>query len=225
MKKILIAAIALTSISFTASAQQERATKDKMERTEKHADRKDMYADLNLTATQKTQLQAQRNDVKKQMEALKSQNLSKEQMQAQRKVIMDQQKAKMDQILTADQKATLAKKRAEMKDDMAKKGDRKQGKHGDMKEKGKEIKKELNLSDDQGQKLKALAESSHSQMKAVKDNTSLTEAQKKEQMKSIKANADAQRKQILTAEQLQKWEAMKGDMKGRHGKKGAQAKK
>jgi hypothetical protein len=71
------------------------------------------------------------------------------------------------------------------------------------------ISTELNLTDDQKEKIKPILQSEFTQLKAVRDDTSLTPDQQQAKAKEIHDSASSQISTILTPEQQQKWEAMK----------------
>ena len=81
----------------------------------------------------------------------------------------------------------------------------KEHRKGDHKKEWKQGGKEkLNLTEDQQEKMKALHQSFSTQVKAIKDNQSLSEDQKKEQMKALSVKRREEMKAILTPEQQQK---------------------
>ena len=223
MKKILTLSLAFSALVFTATAQEQREIKkDRSARTEGRAgmkgDRKGMMNDLNLTEAQKSQLKANREAYKQKIEALKAQNLTEAQMKEQRKALHAEQKAKMESILTAEQKAKMAEKRKSF----GERG-RSEGRKG-MKGNHEDFKTKLGLTDDQAAKLKAQRTAMKAKKDAIRNDQSLSQEAKKEKMKALKADAKAQRNSILTAEQIQKLEALKKEHKGK-GHKGKGFKK
>ena len=70
--------------------------------------------------------------------------------------------------------------------------------------------KELGLSDAQKSQIQALFKAQQPAIKAIRENTSLTPEQKKEQVSAIFEGIKQQIKSILTPEQQQKFAAMKG---------------
>lgn len=66
---------------------------------------------------------------------------------------------------------------------------------------------DLNLSKDQKSKLKALNEDGMKQRKAIQDDATLNDDQKKEKMKALRATQKEARDKILTKEQIEKMEA------------------
>jgi Spy/CpxP family protein refolding chaperone len=210
MKKLFVGIIALSAFAFSASAQDQRASKGKKD-FDHGNHQKGMMKDLNLTDAQKAQMKASREEMKAKMDALKANTaLTDDQRKQQREALMMEQRAKMESILTPEQKAKMATS------SLGKQGkDKKEWKRGGEghREGMEKMKTELGLSNDQAAKLKALNEQSHTQMKAIRENTALTEAAKKEQMKAVKENAKTQRQSILTAEQIKKMEEMKKNHK------------
>lgn len=86
-------------------------------------------------------------------------------------------------------------------------------------EKLKMMKSELNLTDAQVAKIKALQDK---KMEEMKQNAPQRQAERKAKMEAMKAKREqwkAEMKQILTPEQYQKWEAkQKENMQNRHQK-------
>lgn len=79
-----------------------------------------------------------------------------------------------------------------------------------------EMKKQLNLSDDQVDKLKPIMNSQMSDMQAVKADTSLTPQQKRSKMMDIHQKYSSQINAILTPDQQAKWKAMRQEMMEKH---------
>jgi len=71
------------------------------------------------------------------------------------------------------------------------------------------ISTELNLTDDQKDKIKPILQSEYSQLKALQDDSSMSPDQKQAKAKDIRDSAHSQISSILTPEQQQKWQAMK----------------
>lgn len=81
--------------------------------------------------------------------------------------------------------------------------------------------KKLNLSQDQQDKLKPIFEKQHEQAKAIKNDSSLTQDQKKEKFQALRQDTMAQVNTILTPEQQQQWQQMRQQHK--RGNKGEQS--
>ena len=207
MKKLLALTLILASVGISASAQERRAAKTpSVEQKMRSHDKKGMQ-DLNLTEAQKTQMKANRDAAKQALDAIKNDaSLSQQQKADKAKLIHQEQRTKMQALLTAEQKAKL---------EQGKKAAEARGK--EMSAKRKEAMKDLNLSSDQASKLKSQKEASKAKIAAIKSDNSLTEEQKKTQIKSVMQSSKANMKNILTAEQLKKMQEMK---KAKHGGKG-----
>ena len=213
MKKLIAFTLVLASVGFTATAQQRRDAKTpRTEEKMRMYDKKGMQ-ELNLTDAQKAELKAQRESAKAQLEAIKSNSTLTDAQKAEKaKAIHQEQKSKMQALLTSEQKAKLEQSRKEA-------GER--GK--EMGEKKKQAYKDLNLTNDQSAKLKAQREASKTKIDAIKNNSSLTEEQKKEQIRSVMKTSKDEMKSILTADQLKKMQEMKKDRHGK-GRKGGRMK-
>lgn len=77
---------------------------------------------------------------------------------------------------------------------------------------------ELGLNDDQRVKMKALGEQEKSEAKAIHDDTSLNDETRRAKMKELRQKYVDQRQALMTPEQREKAEKMRGHMKKRAGK-------
>jgi protein CpxP len=77
----------------------------------------------------------------------------------------------------------------------------------------------LNLTDDQKKQLKPILAGEFKQMRAVGEDVSLTQNQKREKMKQIHEASRPQVQALLTPEQQQKFAQMKEEAKERRGEK------
>jgi protein CpxP len=71
------------------------------------------------------------------------------------------------------------------------------------------LSKELNLTDDQKSKLKPILEGEGKEMRAVREDTSLSQEQKHDKMKQIHDATHSQINDILTPDQQKKFAALK----------------
>jgi len=201
MKKLLVI-IAISAFTLSATAQEKRETKGKhgTEHRKGKGHHGGNMKDLNLTNAQKSQIKADREAYKLKMSELdKNEGLTVKEYNERKTALQKEQREKMQSILTAEQKAKMSDGRK--KDD---------AQHEQMQAKRLEkMKTELKLTDDQASKLKAHNTATHEKMKAVKENESLSQEQRKMQIKALKESAKEQRKSILTAEQLKKLEERK----------------
>lgn len=81
---------------------------------------------------------------------------------------------------------------------------------------------DLNLTKDQKDKLKALGQDNMKQMKAIREDNTLNDDQKKEKMKELRATQKEAREKILTKEQIEKMEAKMKERRERGRSKQAQ---
>lgn len=113
MKKIL-AVIAITAITFSATAQEKRESnrKHNMEQGKHKKGKqpgKQMMKELNFSEAQQSQMKADRLAYKAKMEQLKqNQHISVKEFNEKKEVLRREHKAKMESILTPEQKAKMA---------------------------------------------------------------------------------------------------------------------
>ncbi len=129
----------------------------------------------------------------------------------------------MEAILTAEQKAQIAKMRSKGKqgNKMGKreiKGDRdtltrtgKPMQDRSAKKTGVEFGKELNLTADQQAKMKEIRKDYKIKIESVKNDNALSQEQKKDRMKELMKRQQEQVKMILTKEQIEKMQSLKKD--------------
>jgi len=78
------------------------------------------------------------------------------------------------------------------------------------------IAEQLNLTDDQKPKVKAILEDQRKKMGDLRDDTSLSREDKMAKRKAVHEDTVTQMKAVLTADQFQKWQAMQPQMGNRH---------
>jgi hypothetical protein len=211
MKKILVAAIVLFFAGASANAQ----TKD-----HKQKDHKDKMEHLGLTDEQKAEMKRIHEAEKNELEALKKNDkLTKEEAIEARKAIQEKYRTQFKNVLTEEQQKKTADLRDhngdhEMKHDTTrhlKAAGPKNAKavHKDMGQKnGKDkIETELQLSDDQKNRIAKSREAFKAQADAIKKDEKLTREQKQEALKSLTEKQKEEFKLILTEEQRQKLES------------------
>lgn len=226
MKKYLFALSALTIVTVAAKAQITRSkdTTGQSAKTYMHHKSKDnmhkrhsgmMMKDLNLTDAQKQHAKDLNAGYKKQITDLKNSNLSADDYKTKRQSIEKDRKAKFQSLLTSEQKDKIARSKKDRSEKMKMMSG----------EKMKKMKTDLSLTDEQVSKIKEQKNNSISQAKAIKENNSLTEEQKKEQLMNLRKSGKENMNNILTAEQLKKKEEMRNnrmnDMKGKRANKDA----
>ncbi len=73
--------------------------------------------------------------------------------------------------------------------------------------------KELNLSEEQKGKLRAMLQKEAEKRKALRGDTSLTREARREKTKAIAEDLTAELKKVLTAEQFEKWQKMRAEQR------------
>ena len=207
MKNIFLSLITIITISFSAKAQEDNASKTdsvigqkKEFRHEHHSfDQQNMADKLHFTDEQKIQFESINSDFKSSMEELKNQNLTEKELKEKRQELVKERMEKVQAMLTPEQKTQMQEFRKEGKG-------RSGMNHGNRMEK---IKSSLNLTDEQVEKMKAEREAFKSKEEAIKNDQSLTADQKNEQLKSLRESKMNSFKSILTPDQLKKLEEMK----------------
>jgi hypothetical protein len=159
----------------------------------------------------------------------KAENLRKEHKQHIQSILTNDQKAQLEKM-----KAEAKSRHGEMKREHADRGmnndrmgrdhDRMNGDHNRMdgdhrrmngdrqdmgRNRGERMKTELGLTEEQAAKMKANREAMGDKFKAIRENKSLSEEQKKEQIKELMKAQKENMKSILTEEQMKKLENMR----------------
>ncbi len=196
MKKIILSAVVM-SLVFTVQAQdnpERKSGRPPMSERKKHHHRMDMKS-LNLTEDQKAKFKTQNESFHKQMEELKkNDNITVKEWKSKAETLRKQHKSNTQSILTNDQKAQVEKMKAEGK-----------AKHEGMaKQRGDRMKTTLGLTDEQSAKMQSNRKEMGEKMKSIRENGSLTDEQKKVQMKELMNKQKESMKSILTEEQLKK---------------------
>ncbi len=203
MKKIILGLTALT-LTLSVMAQEESKEKkswgggDRKEmRGGDHGKMQEMMEKLNLSEDQKAKMKAINEEFKNEMEALKSQKFSEEVMKEKRMAIMKSRKEKIAAILTPEQKKQWENMKPGKGDKDHDRGDKRESRE----EKFEAMAKELNLTADQSAKFKVLQSSLRTKIKDIRSSTSLSEEQKKSEMKEVYKNHKKSVEEILTPEQ------------------------
>lgn len=213
MKKILLSLIAIATITFSVDAQTKRNNAEKQNRTEKNGNAKmghgkhrqkinhhRMDDKLNLTEAQRQQMKSINMAFKTRLQELKkNDNMTVKEFNAKKQALMQERKQKTQALLTPEQKNQMK----QFKKDQSDKSEIESGKRMEK------IQTNLGLSNDQVAKMKAQKEIYKSRTEAIKNDRSISNEQKKEQLKALREERKNSFKSFLTPEQLQKLEAMK----------------
>jgi Spy/CpxP family protein refolding chaperone len=198
MKKVFIGMALAAFVATTACAQDQSVSPD---RPPMHRHHGDALAQLNLTDNQKTEMKAINDDFKQQMTDLKKSEdkITVTEWKSKMATIRKDHHEKVDKVLTDDQKATLKKMHKE---------------HGnrfgqDRQKRMDRMKKELNLTDDQSAAIQKSFGENMEKMKAIHDDKSLTDDQKKAEFKTLHDQQETNMKSILTPDQWNKFQELK----------------
>jgi Spy/CpxP family protein refolding chaperone len=195
MKKIIVTAFALAVATLVTQAQEK--PEGRHERHGRHGagHHKEFLQKLNLSEEQKLKFKALNESYHKQMQDLKKKDdITVKDWKGQKKSLREDLKAKVQGLLTSEQKAQMQKMRQE----------RSEKRKEASEERMQRMKTRLGLSDDQVTKLKAERSGIGEKMKAIRENKSLSDEQKKEQFKQLREKQKESMKTILTDEQMKK---------------------
>ncbi len=203
MKKIILGLTALTltlSVMAQEEAKEKRSWGGGQRKEMRGGDRgkmQEMMEKLNLSEDQKAKMKAINDEFKNEMDALKSQKFSEDVMKEKRMAIMKSRKEKIAAILTPEQKKQWEDMKPGKGDRDHDRGDKRESRE----EKFEAMAKELNLTADQSAKFKVLQSSLRTKIKDIRSSTSLSEEQKKSEMKEVYKNHKKSVEEILTPEQ------------------------
>lgn len=205
MKKLSILSIFFLLLGFNAAAQEKT---HKMEHRQKQAT--EFQKELNLSEDQKEKLKILRADYHSKMKALRNPEADKSLMRSKSGELSKNYRESVNAVYTAEQRKMLDEKRKSMAESRRKSGEgkkvdkRKAGaKKGDFSANGKT--KDLNLSPEQQEALKKADATIKEKMTSVKENKSLTENQRKEQLIALKKEQRTAMMNILTDDQKVQW--------------------
>ena len=162
---------------------------------------KAVYEQLNLTADQKSKLQALREEHKRQLSELRTNNqLSAAEKQERKKLLHRQFRSKSQEVLTPSQRQQLAKIRKESRSKS------KEGNDGWRKEgsKGKNLHQQLNLSAEQQQQIAKVRAEFKNKLTSIRNDNSITHDQKRTKLHDIRKQQREQMKSFLTSDQIEK---------------------
>jgi Spy/CpxP family protein refolding chaperone len=162
--------------------------------------------ELNLTDAQKESFRKQRDAFKQRMEVLKKEeNITVKEWKSSMETLMKENLLAMQNILTPEQ-------REQMKNLRAQAGDRSMNR----------VKEQLNLTADQMSQFKKIRTATSKQMKAIRENASLSSEEKKSSMKKLMKEQKEGFDKLLTPEQREKQKQLRPARgpKGRHPRPG-----
>ncbi len=201
MKKLIASIFFLSVITFTANAQIKRdhPNNGKAHGKKEHKQMKhDIAGKLDVTESQRIKMKSINEDFRTKMKSLEGSSATQPGYDTKKKALIAERKQQIDALLTAEQKAQKAELKKEYR---SKKNDNK-------KDKVQSKRLSLDLSNDQVAKMKAQREVFKSKEQAIKQNSSLTQQQKIEQLKALRAEKKNNFKSLLNQQQKEKWDAM-----------------
>jgi Spy/CpxP family protein refolding chaperone len=215
MKKILLGMVA-AMIAFSSIAQNKHKSNENkgFHKGGKHFRGNENYEKLNLSNDQKAQIRTLNESFRQQMQDLKKDGISAEEQKAKRMELAKERQQKISGILTPAQREQAKDMRREYKEDRKEdkdelkedrkenKKDRKETKRGGIRgEKVGKMSNDLNLNQDQSNKMAALNKSFRNDMKSIKENSALSQDEKKEQMKNLKQKHKSDMESLLSSGQ------------------------
>ena len=155
-------------------------------------------SELNLTEKQTEQFKAVKEKYKPELKAIRQNDgLSNEDKKKQVEEIKTKMDSEVKIFLSDDQYAKIAELRKERKEGRGK------------------LKKELNLTDDQAEKMDEIRKKYKPQIHAVKEDSSLSEKDKKTKIKALKKTKNAEIKEVLSDDQFKKLKEFHKEKKGK----------
>src|SRR5689334_1148502 len=172
MKKFIVCtfvlAVAISGIKAQTMPERNRETINRH-----HRDQRDGVNRLNLSEEQKAKFKSLNEDFRTQMDALKKKDdITVKEWRSRMENLRKDHRDKISSLLTDDQKNQLKKSR-----------EARQLRQSDRRKEGFDrMRTRLNLTDDQTSRLKENHSAMAEKMKAIRENQSLTDDQKKEQV-------------------------------------------
>jgi Spy/CpxP family protein refolding chaperone len=212
MKKYLLALSAFTVMAFAANAQEKNTSADAANQQQQmNHDRRGygmnhrhhamgMMKDLNLTDAQKKQAKELNSAYMEKVKDLeKDDNITLKDYRAKKAMLEQERKSSFLAMLTSDQKDKLAQAKKEM------------GEKREMmaKKRMDKMKSDLNLTDAQVEKIQDQRKSSMKAMEEIRENSSLSQEEKKEKFMDLKKSNHENMSNILTADQIKKWDELR----------------
>ena len=197
MKKVILSIVIVACAAMIIHAQEipERKREESKPVIKEKIINKKERANLNLTDEQKAKLKSMNQDLRKKMEELRKQESLtvkgyREKMEAIRKEHQD----KFQSVLTPDQKIEMQKYKDAANAKTKVFGEKRQAR----------MREELNLSDEQLGKIRENRKAMAEKIKTIKEDKSLNDEKRKEEIREAMKGQKEKMKSILTEEQLQK---------------------
>ncbi len=181
---------------------------DPMERAAKQAER--MKTELGLDDVQYKAVKAINEDhAAKLSKVWHDSTMSKDTKHQQMKALHNEREAALKKVLSAEQHKKLAANRSEQR---TKHGARMAGPRGDFTER---MQKELSLTDEQTQKIKAINREFGQQFRSLRNDSTISKEDNTARIKQLRDEYQKKLKTVLNEEQFNKWEKLKTEHKRR----------
>jgi Spy/CpxP family protein refolding chaperone len=206
MKKLIIALFALGSFAGAASAQETAGEP----RHKHHHGYQAAMKELNLSDSQRQQVKTIIDSSRRQLKALDgNEGITLKEFRERRSALKKAQRQQIENLLTPEQKSQLAKSKAERSQ-----------RRGQLLSKGLDsLKAKLDLTDEQVSKIRAGHEALRAKAKLIRENTQLSQSEKKEQLTALRKEQKATLQQVLTPGQAEKMEQIRKERMDRHSRK------
>lgn len=224
MKRVLISAVLSTAMMMTGSLAIAQTATDAQSGTNATQNgpgmgyghrgpragnmRQMMISKLNLTQQQQDQLKPIFQKQREQAQAIRQDStLTADQKKQKFDALRQDTHAQINSVLTPEQQQQWAQMQAQGKQRMA----------ANRQNMGARLAQKLNLSQAQQDQIKPIMEKQREQAKAIWQDNSMTQDQKREKMQALHQGTQAQLNSILTPEQQQQWQQMRQNRQHRHG--------
>ena len=179
----------------TIKAQEPRDREHRNHQMMKRHHRGETFKNLNLTQDQKVQFQSLNEEHRKQMAELrKNDNITVKEWNSKKDALQKDHREKIQTLLTPEQRTQLEKEKLERKAKMEERSKVRMDK----------LKTDLGLSDGQLVKLKSERAAAQGKIKVIREDKSLDDQAKKEQVRELMQKQKESMRSILTEEQLKK---------------------
>lgn len=179
----------------TIKAQEPRDREHRNHQMMKRHHRGETFKNLNLTQDQKVQFQSLNEEHRKQMAELrKNDNITVKEWNSKKDALQKDHREKIQTLLTPEQRTQLEKEKLERKAKMEERSKVRMDK----------LKTDLGLSDEQLVKLKSERAAAQGKIKVIREDKSLDDQAKKEQVRELMQKQKESMRSILTEEQLKK---------------------
>ena len=197
MKKVMLTLCVIFTIAITASAQKNIEPPHNLNQIHQRGNITD---ELNFSELQKAQAKSIKEDYRKKMHNInRNEEVTVKVMRDNKEALIKEKKRKMDALLTTEQKTkrgqllTVKKAKAEL----------------EFTNRLAKMKTNLGLSDEQVAQIRLQKTSTKVKMDKLKTSESLSRSEKKEQMRTLKAEEKEQSEKIFTPDQIKKIEEKK----------------